>query len=144
MVGDRPADDAPAVDVEGFTGAALWLRPGVEADGESLGELMQRALPEEDQEKVFDFLDQVDEYHPHEPLWHLPMIGVDPTRQGMGLGSALLAHALAVVDGETKPAYLEASSERSRDLYARHGFEVIGTIQAADSPPMFPMLRKAR
>ena len=130
--------------VEGFTGAALWLRPGVEADGESLGELMQRALPEEDQEKVFDFLDQVDEYHPHEPLWHLPMIGVDPTRQGMGLGSALLAHALAVVDGETKPAYLEASSERSRDLYARHGFEVIGTIQAADSPPMFPMLRKAR
>ncbi|MBF8286835.1 MAG: hypothetical protein HW393_649, partial [Dehalococcoidia bacterium] len=36
------------------------------------------------------------------------------------------------------------TSERNRDLYARHGFEVTGTIQVADSPPMFPMLRKAR
>ncbi len=72
------------------------------------------------------------------------MIGVDPARQGMGLGSALLAHALAAVDREAKPAYLEATTESSRDLYARHGFEVIGTIQAADSPPMFPMVRKAR
>ena len=42
------------------------------------------------------------------------------------------------------PAYLEASTERSRDLYARHGFELIATIQVADSPPLFPMVRKAR
>ncbi len=130
--------------VEGFMGAALWLRPGVETDGESLAELMQQAVPEEDQEKVSELIDQMAEYHPHEPLWYLPMIGVDPARQGMGLGSALLAHALAGVDREAKPAYLEATTERNRDLYARHGFEVIGTIQAADSPPMFAMLRKAR
>ncbi|MCH8850635.1 MAG: GNAT family N-acetyltransferase, partial [Chloroflexi bacterium] len=77
-------------------------------------------------------------------VWYLAMIGVDPARQGLGLGSALLAHTLAEVDREAKPAYLEASSERSRDLYARHGFEVIGTIQVADSPTMFPMVRKAR
>ena len=137
-------EDQSAFAVEGFMGAALWLRPGVEANGESLGELTQRAVPEMDHEKVFEFLDQLDEYHPDEPLWYLPMIGVDPTGQGMGLGSALLAHALAGVDREAKPAYLEASSERSRDLYTRHGFELIGTIQVADSPPIFPMLRKAR
>ncbi len=137
-------EDQSAFAVKGFTGAALWLRPGVEPDGESLGELVQRAVPEEDQEKVSGFLDQLDEYHPDEPLWYLPMIGVDPRGQGMGLGSALLAHVLAGVDQEAKAAYLEASSERSRDLYARHGFEVIGTIQVADSPPMFPMLRTAR
>ena len=41
-------------------------------------------------------------------------------------------------------ADLEATSDRSRDLYAHYGFEVTGTIQVADSPPMFPMLRKAR
>ena len=130
--------------VEGFMGAALWLRPGVEPDGENLAELMQRAVPEADQEKVSDLFGQMAEYHPHEPLWYLPMIGVDPARQGMGLGSALLAHALAEVDREAKSAYLEATSDRSRDLYAHYGFEVTGTVQVADSPPMFPMLRKAR
>ncbi len=140
----RAFEGQSAFAVEGFMGAALWLRPGVEPDGESLDELMQRAVPEEDQENVSEFFDQMARYHPHEPLWYLPMIGIDPARQGMGLGSALLAHALAGVDREAKPAYLEATTERSRDLYARHGFEVIGTIQAADSPPMFPMLRKAR
>ena len=130
--------------VGGFMGAALWLRPGVEPDDESLDELLQQAVPEEDQDKVSKLFDQMAKYHPHEPLWYLPMIGVDPTRQGTGLGSALLAHALAEVDREATPAYLEATTEGSRDLYARHGFELIGTIQAADSPPMFPMLRKAR
>ncbi len=129
---------------EGFMGAALWLRPGVEPDGESVGELMLEAVPEKDRQKISEFFEQIDEYHPHEPVWHLAMIGVDPTCQGKGLGSALLAHTLAEVDREAKPAYLEASTERSRDLYARHGFEVIGTIQTADSPPMFPMVRKAR
>ena len=129
---------------EGFMGAALWLRPGSEPDGESLDELMQDAIPEEDQQKVSEFFDQMDVYHPQEPVWYLAMIGVDPTGQGMGLGSALLAHTLAEVDREAKPAYLEATTERSRDLYARYGFKVIGTIQAADSPPMFPMLRQAR
>lgn len=127
-----------------FHGAALWLRPGVEPNGEDLAELMQRAVPSEDQEKVFGFFGQMAEYHPQEPVWYLPLIGVDPARQGQGLGSALLAHALAEVDRESKAAYLEATSERNRDLYARHGFEVTGTIQVADSPPMFPMLRKAR
>ena len=74
---------------ESFMGAALWLRPGSEPDGESLGELMQDAIPEEDQQKVSEFLDQMDVYHPQEPVWYLAMIGVDPTGQGMGLGSAL-------------------------------------------------------
>ncbi len=140
----RAFDNQSGFVAEGFTGAALWLPPGVDPDGEGLDEWMNEAVPEEDQNKVSAFFDEMDKYHPHEPIWYRAMIGVDPARQGMGLGSALLAHALARVDGEAKPAYLEATTESSRDLYARHGFEVVGTIQAADSPPMFPMLRKAR
>jgi len=27
-------------------------------------------------------------------------------------------------------------------LYPRHGFEVIGTIQVGDAPPIFPMVRQ--
>ena len=29
-------------------------------------------------------------------------------------------------------------------LYRRHGFEVLGTIQVEDAPPLFPMLRQPR
>jgi ribosomal protein S18 acetylase RimI-like enzyme len=140
----RSFEHDSAYATSGFVGAALWLRPGVEPDGDRLAELMVEAVTQESQEKVFDLFGKMAEYHPHEDLWYLPMIGVDPAHQGSGLGSALLSHVLTEVDREHRPAYLEATSTRSRDLYARHGFEVLGTIQVADSPPMFPMLRKAR
>ena len=55
-----------------------------------------------------------------------------------------MKHALERCDGEKKLAYLESSNPRNLSLYIRHGFEVIGTIQVADSPPVFPMLRKPR
>ena len=137
-------DNQSAFVAEGFMGAALWLPPGVDPDGEGIGQWMNEAVPEADQDKVSAFFDEIGKYHPREPIWYLAMIGVDPARQGLGLGSAMLSHALERVDRDGKPAYLEASTTGSRDLYARHGFEVIGTIQAADSPTMYPMLRKAR
>jgi GNAT superfamily N-acetyltransferase len=87
---------------------------------------------------------QMAEFHPQEPHWYLPLIGVDTTKQGQGYGSALLVHALARCDEDGLPAYLEASSPRNKVLYARHGFEEIGVIQAGSSPPMWPMLRPAR
>ncbi len=41
------------------------------------------------------------------------------------------------------PAYLEATSPRSRALYERHGFEVTAELRAtADSPPMWAMWRE--
>jgi ribosomal protein S18 acetylase RimI-like enzyme len=129
---------------EGFSGAALWLPPGVDPDDEGIEEWIGDAVPEADQEKVGAFFEEMDKFHPHDPIWYLAMIGVDPGSQGMGLGSAMLSHTLEQVDRDSKPAYLEATTTRSRDLYARHGFEVIGEIQAADSPPMYPMLREPR
>jgi hypothetical protein len=50
---------------------------------------------------------------------------------------------LARADRDGLPAYLEASAPRNRALYERHGFEVVGEIQAGDSPPLWPMLRPA-
>jgi hypothetical protein len=41
-------------------------------------------------------------------------------------------------------AYLESSNLRNVPLYERHGFKVLGTIQAGGSPPITPMLRKPR
>jgi ribosomal protein S18 acetylase RimI-like enzyme len=83
-------------------------------------------------------------YHPEEPHWYLPLIGVDPLHQGRGCGSALMRHALLVCDRDKTLAYLESSNSRNIPLYERHGFESLGTIQVGTSPQVFPMLRKPR
>jgi predicted GNAT family N-acyltransferase len=61
------------------------------------------------------------------------------------LGSALLQVALAHVDEEGDPSYLESSKERNVPLYARFGFEVIGEVPSkSGSPPLWRMWREPR
>jgi ribosomal protein S18 acetylase RimI-like enzyme len=125
-------------------GAALWLPPGVAPDGERLVALINEHAPASirpDTESVFE---QMDRFHPKEPHWYLPLIGVDPASQSRGYGSALLAHALARSDRDCVAAYLESSNPRNVSLYQRHGFEILGEIQAGSSPRVVPMLRKPR
>jgi ribosomal protein S18 acetylase RimI-like enzyme len=93
-----------------------------------------------DLSRVFEAMES---YHPKEPHWYLPLIGVDPAAQGQGLGSALMRHALERIDADRLPAYLESSNPRNIPLYQRHGFEILGTIQVGSSPNLVPMLRPA-
>ena len=130
--------------VDGYLGAALWLPPNVHPDENVLAALLQRTIPKENQQEIFAFTERMNSSHPSEPHWYLPMIGVDPAKQGNGYGSALMKHALARCDSESKLAYLESSSPRSIPFYRRHGFELLGTIQVGSSPPLFPMMRKPR
>jgi ribosomal protein S18 acetylase RimI-like enzyme len=140
----RAFDHGTAYYAGDFAGAALWLAPSVQPDEEALVEYIEASVAERDQEAVFEVLEQMDRYHPQEPVWYLPLVGVDPHRQSRGYGSALLQHALLKCDEEHLPAYLESSNERNIPLYERHGFQVIGTIQAEGSPPLWPMLRGGR
>jgi len=130
--------------VGGFTGAALWLPPGIHPDEEALQAIFRDSLPVERQAGIFGVFEQMARFHPSEPHWYLPLIGVDPAHQRHGHGSALLQHALARCDRDHTPAYLESSNPANVPLYERHGFRVLGTIQAGSSPPILPMLRAAR
>jgi GNAT superfamily N-acetyltransferase len=131
-----------AYHIDAYAGAALWLPPGVHFDEDGLMSLFKRNLAKDKVEDAFALFDQMGKYHPREPHWYLPLIGVGPVYQGRGYGSALMKHALQRCDREQKLAYLESSSPRNLSLYIRHGFEIIGTILVADSPPLFTMLRK--
>jgi len=128
----------------GNAGAAMWLPPGVEPDGERLAALAFANAPTDRHADLGAVFEGMGATHPHEPHWYLPLIGVDPARQGQGIGAALLRYALRRVDADGLPAYLESSNPRNVELYRRHGFEAIGTIQAGTSPPIVPMLRAPR
>lgn len=132
----------------GDFGAALWLPPGrwqvpplVQLRHlPRLGRIFGRrtALLLRGQKKL-------ERHHPREPHWYLPLIGVAAADQGRGVGSALLGVVLERCDRDGVAAYLEATCERNRDLYARHGFTLRGeVIHLPDGPPLWPMWREPR
>ena len=142
--GERAFDSQSAYCVDGFRGAALWLAPGAEPDGERLAALFEEYAPADVVPDLMRVFEQMGQFHPHEPHWYLPLIGVDPACQGQGHGAALMRHALERSDRDGVPAYLESSNPRNISLYLRHGFEIMGAIQVGASPRMVPMVRKPR
>ena len=86
----------------------------------------------------------IEEAHPEEPHWYLMVIGSDPSVRGAGFGQALIRSRLDRCDGESAPAYLEASREELVPYYSRFGFDQIGEIQIPDGPKMWPMWRAPR
>lgn len=142
--GGKAFEHGSAYSIDDYRGAALWLPPDVHADEDALAGLIQRSVPEHRLEEVFSVFQQMDSYHPSEPHWYLPLIGVDPALQRRGYGSALMEHALIQCDRDKKLAYLESSNPNNITLHQRHGFELLGTIRVGASPPICPMLRKPR
>jgi ribosomal protein S18 acetylase RimI-like enzyme len=92
----------------------------------------------------FEHLDrQMDAHHPSDPHWHLLFLAVHPDRWNQGLGSALMDHTHARLDGEGIPAYLEATSEQNRRLYRRHGYTDMSppTLAVSDGTALYRMWR---
>ena len=132
-----------------LTAAALWVAPGgypfslrqelsvARARLEVFGRTPRRGI---------GVLRALERHHPHDPPhWYLDYIGVEPAGQGRGLGSALLAPMCARCDAEGRGAYLNASSPRSRELYARHGFAVRSELRLPfGGPPVWRMWREPR
>jgi len=133
---------------EDVVGGALWVPPGTWR----LGIVQQLALLP-GMLRVFGRglaraqrgLAVMEEGHPSEPHYYLDSLGVVPEWQGRGIGSALMAPVLERCDHERMPAYLNAGSPRSRELYRRHGFEVTEEFRLPDGgPPLWRMWREPR
>jgi len=130
--------------VDGLEGAAMWLPPGVEPDAERMMQIVGANAEGGQATELIGILEQMSAFHPREPCWYLPMIGVDPVLQGRGFGALLMRHATMRCDAEGTVAYLESSSPRNMQLYLRHGFEIMGTVQVGTSPTVTPMIRRPR
>jgi len=124
--------------------AAFWLPPGILPDDDAITAVLDSSIPENRWGEIEEFFDQMASFHPEEACWYLPQIAADPAYQGQGLGAALMQHRLDIIDALGEPAYLESSNISNIAFYRRHGFEVMGEIQAGTSPKMIPMFRKGQ
>ena len=122
---------------------ALWFDTRREPSGlDATGELLGRVDPANP--RVRSVGETTGPGHPHQPHAYLQALAVLPGLQSGGIGGALLRRALARYDAEGLPAFVEASSERSRAFYARHGFAPHGAPLRlpAGGPQMWPMWRE--
>jgi GNAT superfamily N-acetyltransferase len=124
-------------------GAALWLPPGAPL-GTELSALpgylraFGRRLV-----TVAHYQSVAVSTHPrNEPHWYLAFIGIDPARQGTGVGAALLRSRLRRCDQEHLPAYLESSGPANVPLYQHFGFQVTGTLPLPKGAPTVPTMHR--
>jgi GNAT superfamily N-acetyltransferase len=127
----------------GRTAAALWLPvtgPAAPPDAYA-GQLAEATGPFLDRFVAFD--EALARHHLAGALHHhLAILAVRPDQQGQGTGTALLRAHHATFDWQGIAAYLEASDQRTRDLYLRHGYTDHGEpIELPDGPSMYPMVR---
>lgn len=127
-------DTAFRADTDELVGVAVWGGPGHPAPRTVAARsflVWARALGLSGMRVSRAYGKSAEKHRPAGPHWHLLDIGASPTARGLGVGSALLQHRLAVVDAEGLPACLEATTEGSRRLYERFGFTPSGRLPEA-------------
>jgi GNAT superfamily N-acetyltransferase len=130
---------------DGAGGAALWALPGRwrEDAGDTIKLLrltLLGVLPR--LPRVLRGLGQVELRHPSERHMYLAVLGVDPDRQGQGVGSQLIRPGLDLCDRERLPAYLETGKEANLAFYGRHGFQVLDRLDLPKGPPVWFLWRE--
>jgi len=137
----------PAYLADEDAGAALWSDPATKWQLQfDLGQL-RAVLGSFGPSRVVRAVrtqSQLAKLHPSEPHWYLGYLGVRESRQGQGVGGALLGEVLTRADEANAPAYLESSNKRNLPLYQRHGFEIVEEVRLLGrGPSVWRMWRNA-
>lgn len=120
---------------EDLAGAAIWVPPDRSPssllDSLRLTPSLGRLTGWRRLRKVAAAVALIEErrhHHVPRPHAYLSALGVDPARQGQGIGTALMRPMLERCDREGFPAYLETATARNLPLYQRQGFAVVGEM----------------
>jgi GNAT superfamily N-acetyltransferase len=132
---------------DGVRGAAIWRTPSpppvgrVRAvlDGLGMLRVLRGAVS-----RALQLEHAISAVRPRGPHWYLAILGTDPSQQGHGVASALIAPVLACCDADRLPAYLESSKEDNIPFYERHGFRVTQVLRIPEGPTLWSMLRDPR
>lgn len=65
---------------------------------------------------------------PNTPMYYLWFIGVDPESQGTGIGSRLMNEVIEDSRAQSRPFFLETSTERNLPWYKKFGFDIYSDL----------------
>ncbi len=125
-----------------LAGMACWLPPG--HTGVSMLGMLRAALGVIPPGLGWEALRRIQQIEPATdrihyacvpgPHWYLMLLGVEPARQGQGIGGRLIEPKLAEARTAGLPCYLETMTELDVTFYRKHGFRVVfeTTLQPGD------------
>lgn len=126
-------------------GVACWLRPGDTTPGMiRLARIGMRGAPVgiglsglRRFMAVARYSEQIHARCAPGSHWYLWVLGVEPTRQGHGIGGRLMQPVLAKASASGLPCYLETMNESNLPFYEKHGFRVVneGVVSGVHDAP---------
>lgn len=126
--------------------AALWAPPGTWdlslGDQLALLPAVVRVVGLSRLTRVANALSEVEARRPIRPWWFLALLGTEPSAQGRGLGSLVMASVLARCDRDRVAAVLDTCVERNVRFYERHGFRVTAVTPLPGGPLCWSMMRR--
>ena len=131
--------------------AAAWLRPGFTTM--TMGRMLRTGMLLAPRKFGFSgmgrfialtsYADKLHKQAISGEHWYLLCVGVEPARQGAGLGGRLLSAGLRRADADGLPCYLETVNPDNLPFYRRHGFEVAADGQLPkDGLHVWAMVRR--
>jgi len=129
-----------AGDAAGF---AVWIPPGAADDMFASDEAvrgMLAPLTDDGGVKYEALWTWIEERVPRD-VWYLDALGVDPSRQGEGIGGTLIRHGLEMARADDASAFLETAVERNVGYYERFGFRVVDQGSPAPGGPHLWFMR---
>ena len=123
---------------------ALWLPAGLSPPVPPYGYPDQLAAVTGSWLDRFLIIDELfEQAHPRgRPHHFLALLAVRPDRQRRGLSTTLLRAHHATLDAAGLPAYLQASGQAARALYAKLGYQDDGPpLRLPAGPSVYPMWR---
>lgn len=118
-----------------LAGVTCWLAPGhadlnlwqVVRSGLALPRAMM-AWPKAPRRRFLQLVTEVDRIRQAKlsrRCWYLWALGVEPARQGQGIGGALLDAVHRLADADGLPCYLETETEDNVRFYGKRGYQVV-------------------
>ncbi|MBI5289997.1 MAG: GNAT family N-acetyltransferase [Chloroflexi bacterium] len=133
-------------------GSAIWLPPG--KTKVTMGQMWRTRLLLAPLKfgpagfmrfmKIMNTFEHLHDRDMPDPHWYLFVLGVDPPRQGQGLGGVLMGDVLARADGAGLPCYLETQKPINVPFYQKHGFDVVVEDDIPNGPHYWTMKRQPR
>ena len=128
---------------EDTAGAAVWLTPGnttltmagLFRSGYFLMPLRAGLTAFTRLIATGSVLERAHKAHAPGPHWYLLALGVDPSRQRFGIGSALMRAGVDRAEEDRLPCYVETQNEPNVAYYEKHDFRVVAEMQLPRGGP---------